>query len=145
MLGELGLLLAVLGTLRSTLVISTTLPSPVRSCIGASSLEQAQAGFVAAETYCNDLMFSGHTACHMVLGHVWASSPVHTVLKVAVFLYVAGCLFMSVAVRDHYTMDVLVATYVAVPVCLLRRPKMVRLLGSDHESANDGTVFSKVV
>ena len=145
MVGETTFLLAILFALRSSIIVMTTIPTPVRSCLGAKSLEDAQSGFAAAETYCNDLMFSGHTSFHIVLGSLWMASPTQTLSKVVMVCYILGSVFISVAVKDHYTMDVLVSAYVCIPICLLRRQTLLAMFHDLKDDLDDTRVKRRVV
>lgn len=58
--------------------------------------------------YCNDMIFSGHTAvCILIVFALIGHVP--TVATWLLGLYAASVGYLSIAVRNHYTIDVLVA------------------------------------
>lgn len=105
--------------LRALSFTGTLLPDPSRSC--HDSL------FIGS---CHDLVFSGHamilTLAGLVHRHFFALPPT---LDAALWANGAGVLFMVVASRNHYTVDVVVAVVVttAVFVAFTRHPSLVAL------------------
>ena len=71
------------------------------------------------EIYCNDLMFSGHTAVNVVSAMLWSFSRVGVAWKVTWWALVLAACGISVT-RDHYSADVLVALIITVLVGLFK-------------------------
>ena len=117
---EACLLLAITQFLRAAVVGVTTYPSPVAMCRGATDLRAIEQP-CWIEIYCNDLMFSGHTAVNVVSAMLWSFSRVGVAWKVTWWALVLAACGISVITRDHYSADVLVALIITVLVGLLRR------------------------
>ena len=84
---------------------------------------------------CNDAMFSGHTCLYSLVCVMWMQSYMPLKAKAAWVFFFLLCCVASVATRDHYTSDVLVAVYVSVPICMHRATAIRALMtGAEHES-----------
>ncbi|KAJ2448400.1 hypothetical protein GGF42_005120 [Coemansia sp. RSA 2424] len=99
--------------IRITTVAITSVPDPRPSC------EYSQGNVFSTFTLhrCGDAIYSGHTLIFVVCSMVWASfAPrnwVGRILTTFVFgLSIAGS-FIVIANRAHYTIDVLLAWYIA--------------------------------
>eukprot|EP01062_Namystynia_karyoxenos_P048710 TRINITY_DN37192_c0_g1_i1.p1 TRINITY_DN37192_c0_g1~~TRINITY_DN37192_c0_g1_i1.p1 ORF type:complete len:228 (+),score=61.54 TRINITY_DN37192_c0_g1_i1:61-744(+) len=121
--------------MRSCTVVATTQPSPISTCreLAVHSDEVAYAQFpvhsLIVPVYCNDLMFSGHTATNVLAGMFALLSPAPVVAKVFIAALLFAAAAVSVAVRDHYTADVLCAAYVSVLLPLARRRSLAAVFG----------------
>ena len=77
--------------------------------------------------WCNDLMFSGHTATNVLCCLITSASPAHAWFKALHWFMVLGMMAVSVATRDHYTADCLISVYLTVAVFQCRRSKVTAL------------------
>ena len=132
LLTEFMLLHAACLILRATTVATTTLPAPSPLCRGAT--KPPDVGWFLFPVGCNDAMFSGHTCLYSICLVMWVCSYVPIWAKAAWGLWFAVCVFASAALRDHYTIDVLVAMYIALPIAWHRAGAIRRHMGV----ANDG-------
>jgi hypothetical protein len=136
---ELSILHSLVLGLRATLVATTTLPSPVPACqrlarravapdATAAEIEAGAAPPVCGCSvfFCNDLIFSGHTTTNMNSLWLVLLSPAPAWLKTTLGAAVALAALVTLLSRDHYTVDVLLACYIATGVCLLRREQIER-------------------
>ena len=130
-LREACLFLAILQFLRAAIVGVTTYPSPVGTC----RLHSSGVDFDSVpqpcwiEICCNDLMFSGHTACNVASAMIWSFSRAPIMLKVFWWVFVLAACAVSVVTRDHYSADVVVALVITVLVGLLRRENIEEAFG----------------
>lgn len=117
---EACVLMGILQFLRGLVVCATTYPATTTSCRGRSDLSTVhQPCFI--EIYCNDLMFSGHTCVNVASAMLWSYSKINIIYVVLWWAFVLfGCI-VSVATRDHYSADVLVAFIISVLVGMVRR------------------------
>lgn len=117
---------AMLLIMRGILVNVTTIPSPVVACQNALHPPTA----FGVPVHCNDLMFSGHTAtyvlCFMFVYHVYGGWKSWATICCGAATALFG--FISTAVRDHYTSDVLVAAFLAVWMSLARADRVHNIL-----------------
>ena len=126
----------VVALLRAVTVIVTTLPDSRAFCRqtpGTHRLDAfpwaevlSRALEIAAGRHfetCGDLVFSGHSTVLALVGmalhsyyRVRSGSVSASPLKLATWLLIAALLFVIVATRLHYTLDVLVALFVTIAV-----------------------------
>ena len=90
---------------RGLTVMSTSLPSPIPACLGATTPIMS----TAIPIYCNDLMFSGHTVTNVLACMFSLSSRIPLAIKILHAVIVSILILVSIATRDHYTMDCVVA------------------------------------
>lgn len=126
---EFARLHAALMLMRAALILVTTVPSPVSACRNCADLPHT--GFLLLQVYCNDCMFSGHCSFYWQCACFWLLSRAATWSKLLVMVAVVAGSVATTAIRDHYTMDVLVAIYVTVPLVLLRRRRIRALFTID--------------
>ena len=105
---EFSLLMCLIFIFRSILVISTSLPDPSGIC----EKKKFQIG------YCNDLMFSGHTATvtliSLYLMNIFPNKSNILILgNIITYLSI-------IASKNHYTIDVLVGLYVSTSLYYLK-------------------------
>jgi hypothetical protein len=133
---------SVLMLCRAVLYTVTALPSPSPLCRGIVRFEDLpREGWFLAPIYCQDCMFSGHalmtTLACLFMDATLQSSDVtwrHVVLRGCVALWGTFAMLWSVILRDHYTVDVLVAALVALLYFKAIEPRVLKELGR-HESA----------
>ncbi|KAF9934409.1 sphingomyelin synthase [Linnemannia zychae] len=105
--------------MRITTVAITSFPDPREGCI--HSVDEFFTTFRLHR--CGDCMFSGHTVIFVISALVWSSHGYHRFPKrlrwlawiVILFVWALciGSVFIVIANRAHYTVDVLVAFYIA--------------------------------
>ena len=120
--------LAVHGTLlmmRATTILVTTLPTPIPGCRGRAQ-EDGPAPSALSLVYCNDQIFSGHTTGNVLCLCLGWCTTISVQWKAAWTALVFVVITVSIATRDHYTVDCLVATYITVAVFLARRSSFRR-------------------
>eukprot|EP01043_Picozoa_sp_COSAG02_P052107 COSAG02_NODE_5569_length_4224_cov_1.810424_4_plen_215_part_00 len=145
LLTEHFLLWALLLTLRAVVVASTIVPAPSPLCRNATHWEQGPGGrptkgWFLGSVDCNDAMFSGHTCLYSLVCVMRTQSYMPPRAKVAWVAFFMLCCVASVATRDHYTTDVVVAVYVSVPICMHRAAAIRALmLGEDDVGGPAGT------
>ncbi|KAF9113777.1 hypothetical protein BGX27_000811 [Mortierella sp. AM989] len=110
---------ALCNIMRITTIAITSLPDPRDGCI--RSLGEFFTTFTLHR--CGDCMFSGHTVIFVISALVWSSHGYHRFPHrfrwlAVIFLVLVWCLCIGSAVivianRAHYSVDVLVAFYVA--------------------------------
>jgi len=105
---------AALLVLRALLILSTTLPSPVRACHGAAEAP----GNLQVRIWCNDCIFSGHTSLNLLCVLTLSHAP-----RAGRCALLAS--FVSAASQDHYTVDVLLAWTHTCGAVALRRPQLL--------------------
>ena len=108
LLKEMSLLMCIIFIFRSILVISTSLPDPSGVC----EKKKFQIG------YCNDLMFSGHTATITLISLYLMSifpNKRNMLILGNIITYI-----LIIASKNHYTIDVLIGSYVSTTLYFLR-------------------------
>ncbi|KAJ2537506.1 hypothetical protein EV175_006701 [Coemansia sp. RSA 1933] len=110
---RLGLAWTLASVIRVTTVAITSVPDPRPTCKYA--LGNAFTSF--AMHRCGDAIYSGHTLIFVMCAMAWASFAPKTVLGRSLMTFVWGlCIAGSLIVianRAHYTIDVLLAWYIA--------------------------------
>ena len=105
---EMALLMCIIFVFRSILVISTSIPDASGIC----EKKKFQIG------YCNDLMFSGHTATVTLISLYLMSifpNKRNMLILGNIITYI-----LIIASKNHYTIDVLVGSYVSTTLYFLR-------------------------
>ena len=108
LLKEISLLMCIMFTFRSILVISTSIPDASGKC----EQKKFQIG------YCNDLMFSGHTATITLISLYLMSifpNKRNMLILGNIITYI-----LIIASKNHYTIDVLIGSYVSTTLYFLR-------------------------
>ena len=118
-ISELMIVHSVLVVVRGVLINVTTLPSPIHSCLDTSIRPQSY----LLTIYCNDQIFSGHTTVNLIAMSAVEFNTVYVSrsIKVIGWLYVVAASIVSIASRDHYTVDVLLAWTHTCGLMWLRR------------------------
>ncbi|KAJ3370811.1 hypothetical protein GGF31_003837 [Allomyces arbusculus] len=119
-MGLLRRYLYVHGTLlllRSVTIVATTLPDPQEMCMArdpASRDVNARVNPFAPDT-CADLVFSGHTVVLTLMASVWNDyGPQHPWIQRGIWALAFGGMWSLLAMRYHYTIDVIIAYYIAL-------------------------------
>lgn len=121
---EVMMLHGVLVLVRASTVAVTTMPSPVRACRNLQAVPDT--GYHFVPIWCNDCLFSGHASTFFLCACVWSCSRAHVLVKALAWVTAAAASFMSVAVRDHYSVDVLVAFYITALAAWAARDRLTR-------------------
>ncbi|KAG0252376.1 sphingomyelin synthase [Mortierella polycephala] len=110
---------ALCNLMRITTVAITSFPDPRDGCM--HSLGEFFSTFTLHR--CGDCMFSGHTIIFVISALVWTSHGYHRfprrlrwlawIVMIFVWCLCIGSAFIVIANRAHYTVDILVAFYVA--------------------------------
>ena len=104
--------------LRTLCVGSTQLPSPTAVCQSRTYLSSPERN---PFFFCNDSIFSGHSAMNVLVALVWWRSPAPRALA-ALVAFVAGCgALHTVTSHYHYTVDMVLAIIIVVGAVELRR------------------------
>ena len=112
--------------LRATTILATKMPTPIPGCRGRSA-EAGPVPSALSTVFCNDQMFSGHTVSNVICLHlVWAVPRFPQRWKLAWTGYVALVILASIATRDHYTVDCLVALYLTTALFWVVRKRIQR-------------------
>jgi hypothetical protein len=136
LLTEHFLLWSLLLALRAAVVAATIVPAPSPLCRNATHWEQGPGGrptkgWFLGSVDCNDAMFSGHTCLYSLVCVMWTQSYMPRAAKAAWVSFFLLCCVASVATRDHYTSDVLVATYITVPIVMHRAAAIRHLMSGE--------------
>ena len=130
---EIWLLTGLLMMMRGPTIFSTHLPAPDPVCYNATDWDSLPpqgiktGGWWLIKKGCNNLMFSGHVDCHTITFMMFCLSYLPIWAKVLYGVFWLFASFMSTILSDHYTMDVIVAMYITIPICLLRREHIWRV------------------
>ncbi|KAG0210963.1 hypothetical protein BGX28_008671 [Mortierella sp. GBA30] len=110
---------ALCNLMRITTIAITSFPDPRSGCV--HSVGEFFSTFTLHR--CGDCMFSGHTVIFVISALVWTSHGYHRfphrlrwlawICMIFVWCLCIGSAFIIIANRAHYTVDVLVAFYVA--------------------------------
>jgi len=128
---EVMLLQSFLMVLRSSTIWVTTVPAPSPLCRNSTADTLPQKGWFLTLIGCNDAIFSGHTVLYSITLMIFLTSHLPKVVKMLWIFYFFVCALASCATHDHYTIDVLVAIYISIPVAGYRRDELIRLFGKD--------------
>ncbi|OAG29964.1 shingomyelin synthase [Nematocida displodere] len=113
---KLIIALTITYTLRCTTLVVTSLPDSWP--MGTRSLNHFYSYF--GRDRGGDLIYSGHTLLIVTFAHVWSSFYLitdsyllHWVLGILAWAYIIMVMIFIVVARTHYTIDVLLAVYIA--------------------------------
>jgi hypothetical protein len=107
--------------MRVLTINSTTLPAPSPLCRNSTANTLPTSGWFLTPIVCNDSLFSGHTSVYSLIFVFVMCSYVHPLFKAFWCVFFMASAFCSAVTADHYTIDIIVAIYVAVPLGLSRR------------------------
>jgi len=111
--------------MRCPTIVLTTLPSPIAACYGVDQ-PLSPPGFLI-EIMCNDCIFSGHTATNVLIGmFCWYMRRIHIAFRILLWIGIGFAAVISIASRDHYSVDVVVAIYVSGLIGFAFRDEIIR-------------------
>lgn len=101
----------------------TNLPKPSKKC----STDDKSLFLRILSGGCNDLIFSGHTVC-MLLLLLFISESFSVIGKLVITLFALGFSLLVISLRNHYTVDVLLSWYITISFYLIYFNKKINFI-----------------
>jgi hypothetical protein len=115
--------------MRALCIMATVLPSPFLSCRRPTFSEEYE-GIVPF--HCNETIFSGHTTLNLLCALFWSISRVPFLGKALMWVCAVTGSISMIASRQHYTIDVLIASFLTPLVFNIWRPQIALLFLSSN-------------